>query len=213
MRTFAKNHLKIYFDFYNKMIFRINPQPKSISQIVIGVVLFCVVLSGIALSLDFSVENEDLVYCPLQKKWVKETVEPVRYENPLDEICAANTEKNSFLQSFTVKFAFLSKISTKIETQNLFFSYVEKGEKAFVELTSSHHFPDEEFLVFGTFQKGSVVYKNEFVKKQNSVLEETVLPRPPNFIAENTKFEFPATQKLEQISHQIFARPPPAKLS
>lgn len=185
---------------------------KFLSQLILCGLLLCVWFSGIVLQKSEAKNMDELVYCPLQKKWVKRNDEPIFVRNPLDEICSTNDKKSAFTQSLVKNLISFSSIANNLRTKDLYFEYTEKGEKVFSDINNQQDLPRRESIDFDGSQKSSSIYKNELTKKRNSVLVETNFPRPPNFISVK-RFEFPTIQKLTKISQKLFARPPPIRLS
>ena len=188
----------------NKTVSKVNLP----THIFICVLLLCVWFSGIALKPSFAENSYELVYCPLQKKWVKGNVEPILVKDPLDEFCSSSDNKKLFTQSFLSNPNYLPTL----DVETLFLEYVDKGERAFTEIDHSHELPPRELISFNSIQKASSIYKNELVKKQSANSIELNSARPPNTLV-STKFEFPTVQKQSKLSHQNFARPPPVELS
>ncbi len=185
---------------------------KLLSHLILCGLLLCVWFSGIVLHKSEAKNSDRLVYCPLQKKWVKGNDEPMFVRNPLDEICSTNDRKAAFTQGLLNNFISLSSIANNLTTEDLYFEYAERGERVFSEINLQQDFPQRKSIAFESFQKASGIYKNELVKKQSVALIETNFARPPTFDAV-AKFEFPTVQKLSKISHKILARPPPFELS
>lgn len=175
--------------------------------------LLCIGFFGIVLQIINSFDRDGLVYCPLQKKWVEENQKQIPVENPLDEICAVEETKHSYLKDLVTSINLIPFNSASFDTEKLFFEYSAKGYGAFAELGNQQQFPNRDTSILTASERSSGAYKNEFVKKQSSDSVELNSLRPPNFSAVSTKFEFPPVYKRTRVSLQILARPPPVKLS
>ncbi|MCB1024662.1 MAG: hypothetical protein KDB79_09745, partial [Acidobacteria bacterium] len=128
-------------------------------------------------------------------------------------ICAVEETKHSYLKELVANNNLIPFNSANFDAEKLFFEYSAKGDAAFAELGHPNQFPNRETSILAASEKSSGVYTTEFVKKQSSDPVELNSPRPPNFSAVSTKFEFPPVQTRSRVSSQILARPPPVKLS
>ncbi len=80
-----------------------------------------------------SPDSPDLVFCPLQKQWVKKTPpRPVRSTTPLAEICASGNSKTLFARSLVLN---LRPGVGSVENADLFFKFLGKGDRAFNDVT------------------------------------------------------------------------------
>ena len=178
--------------------------------------IFCTVFLFALISVNFlpqSTKNdsEDLVYCPLQKTWVKRDlpVEPIKVEFPLGEICSSQNKKESFLFDLGKSTVSRQIIFNRRDEVNLFFNYLGKGKTAFAYFESEQNLPEHKLVRAALQEKGantnfridfSIIRKTEFVLEQFS--------RPPT-VQKTSKFDFKIISALEEISHNINPRSPP----
>lgn len=156
------------------------------------------------------VNNLDLVFCPLQKTWVKRNPAPekaFKFE-PLEEICAANEQKESFIFESFQKLA-LAKISLDIKkTENLFFDYAEKGKEVFTMLSNSHSLPETQLSKADNPKKAIFNLQKDFIKKETGIFLLPAQPRPPTFQI-TANFISQKFVELKNISRKISPRAPP----
>ncbi len=177
--------------------------------------LFCSSLFFILLSANFVIpynsnELSNLVYCPLQKTWIKKTTETLLIRsNPLDQICMSDSEKQH------LTFKIVQKNAFAIDEKGVF-DTLEKGDKVlndyqdFPNLLNLPNLPNQNlaklrhsFFVLNT-KNGS--------KTDSQINSQTVsfeqLSRPPT-ILNATKFYFQRVYPLTKISRNINPRSPP----
>lgn len=171
--------------------------------------LLCVLilLSLFASSFIFSVKdspNENLVYCPLQKTWVKKDSEisTIR-KNLLDEICLTKNKKQILTLEILIKNAFAIDEKGVFETLHKGFQVLENyrnfpnlPQQTFAEITHS-------FSVLASKDDTNIAF---FIKKE--AFSFALNSRPPT-IVNSTKFDFQFVQSLDQISRNINPRSPP----
>ncbi len=87
--------------------------------------LFCVLFSSFLPALaQKNVESSDLVFCPLQKTWVKRNSEQKtspKIEEPLGEICSSEKQKRIFFLELSKTFNFRQIISAQNGGEKIFF--------------------------------------------------------------------------------------------
>lgn len=95
--------------------------------------LLCVLLSVIPAFASQTVADPDLIFCPLQKAWVRkggETPKP----DPLKNVCASDTAKQKFSYESFRRLS-ISRISPDDgQIENLFFDHSRLGDRAFASL-------------------------------------------------------------------------------
>lgn len=157
--------------------------------------------------------STDLVYCPLQKTWVKNG----RLETPsqtvdssLDEICATSEHKQHFVLDLA-KSLFSKRIeSSRVTQANLFFQYLEKGRQAFAEVAPFRNAPDNQFVRAAAKEKsGAANYRVSFEPRLPESFGLEVLARPPT-TDDAAKFNFQFAFELKKISRRINPRAPPS---
>lgn len=164
--------------------------------------IFCIALSFFQIFFPPTSEISTLVYCPLQKTWVKsaEHIKP-KIEKTLDNICTSETLKN--LANFKISLKTLQPADEKT-----FFDYLEKGDRAFSEL---NRFPDLPSRKSFTKSKSEIAINNFNQKIEKSTLHHfsfAQFQRPPN-VSVAINFDFQITRDLEKISRSINPRSPP----
>ena len=177
---------------------------QDLSQILIWLIFFTL-CSGYPGFYDFqSTVSPDLVYCPLQKVWVKrlEPKTPVKYQ-PFDEICATDTRKNSLRLEISLK-------TLHPATQKIVFDYLEKGDRAFAELNQLTSSPSRQLLAQTNSETAANNFSQDFGKHEFAEFTLLQAPRPPTFSGNAPiRFTFQFTCALEKISRNINPRSPP----
>jgi hypothetical protein len=178
-----------------------------------GYVLFlCFAFSSLTTpaSFDFP-RSPDLVFCPLQKEWVKRSLGPIRTEPVLADICAGNQEKESFANRLILAAGASLKIQSPEAVESLFFSYPTKGDRAFTELPPRPNNPDQQLISVKRVQNAGSTNRLVFAAGIIQIFSINRLSRPPtqnaasNFISQKYR-------DLETISHAIAPRAPPVSL-
>ena len=167
--------------------------------------------------LDFSHVKADIspemVYCPLTKKLqpVHSPEKGIR-ESLLNDICAADREKNEFARAFLENPIAVSFAENQIE--NLAFDFFQSGKSAFKKLPNFPNAPDQYLAKTFTPIAGTGSFDGQisFLKTKTGHFDFFQKPRPPNFSA-SVKFDFQIVRVLEKISQNINPRSPPANLS
>lgn len=171
--------------------------------------LFCLSIFFVLLSANFVIpynsnELSNLVYCPLQKTWIKKTTETLLISsNPLEQICMSDSEKQH------LAFKIVQKNAFAIDEKGVF-DTLEKGDKVLNDYQDFPNLPNQNlaklrhsFFVLNT--------KNGF-KTDSQINSQTVsfeqLSRPPT-IQNATKFYFQLVHPLTKISRNINPRSPP----
>jgi hypothetical protein len=171
-------------------------------SIFIGLILQIVFAINIPFLSKTSLNN--LVYCPLQKTWVKLNSDiSVTQTTPLNQICMSNAEKQILSAQILFKKAFVIDEKGVFETLKFGVKFLD-NYKHFPNL------PDKTFAEFrGLFNL--INSKNdlqiEFVINSQSFYFEQ-FSRPPT-LTKTTKFDSQIAQTLEKISRNINPRSPP----
>ena len=148
------------------------------------------------LFLNFSqqIDNQDLVYCPLQKTWVKRNEEPESIrQNPLDQICMSDAKKQTLAIQISLKKSFAINEKGIFET-------LQKGLKVLDSYRETQNLPENNLAQTRHPCSVSNTKKDAFSFALNS--------RPPT-VQNSTKFDFQFARKLEKISCNINPRSPP----
>lgn len=156
--------------------------------------------------------STELVFCPLQKVWVKgnQSGSELRsIDDSLDEICAPSESKQHFVFELA-KSLFSKRIeAAQITREQLFFRYLEKGRQAFAEINPSGNLPDRQLTKAAAKETISTTnYQVDFNQKSAAVFALETLARPPTF-HHDTNFDFQFAHELKKISRNINPRSPP----
>lgn len=150
------------------------------------------------------IENADLVYCPLQKTWVKrdEAAQLVR-QNPLDQICMSDQKRQELILQITLKNAFA------IDEKGIF-DTLQKGISVLENYRETPNLPNQNLAQIRhsfNFLNTQNDWKLNFIAKSEA-FSFALNSRPPTAL-KSTKFDFQFVQTLEQISRNINPRSPP----
>ena len=153
----------------------------------------------------------EVVFCPLQKIWVKKNFAALpKTVKPLDEVCAANDLKESFLFESSKSLFSLEVLSSPDSAEKLFFDYAAKGKQAFAEIAAPPNgSPERQFAKLIAHEKSAGNnFKNEFQLATIAAISLESFPRPPTFCCPiQTDFQF--VHELKKISRSINPRSPP----
>jgi hypothetical protein len=117
--------------------------------------------------------DPDLIFCPLQKTWVKKGGVSVKSSTPLRNICASQTAKREF------SFESYKRLGTAFNdslAEPVFFSYSKIGRRAF-DAVRSVPVPDESLSGSGYSEKSAA--NGQVVPERKDVA--TVVIDPPSF--------------------------------
>lgn len=158
------------------------------------------------LFLNFSqqIDNQDLVYCPLQKTWVKRNEEPESIrQNPLDQICMSDAKKQTLAIQISLKKSFAINEKGIFET-------LQKGLKVLDSYRETQNLPENNLAQ--TRHSFSVLNTKNDLKlnfpTKKDAFSFALNSRPPT-VQNSTKFDFQFARKLEKISCNINPRSPP----
>ena len=177
-----------------------------------GVLLFgliSVFLCSISLAGLGSDRSSDLVFCPLQKQWVKR-LEPERIvrREPLTDICAPKKDKTVFLEKLLGSFRSKIGIYKAANIGELFLNYKAKGNGAFSELPSSPPERKTPLFVVDKVLSGSVANRFGNIATIVQIFSLEHLSRPPTQTAKS-HFSPALFSDLESVSTSTSPRGPP----
>ncbi len=160
----------------------------------------------------FAVEtpnNGDLVFCPLQRQWVKKS-EPKRVvaKAPLSDICGSKKTKAVFLLEMILAANVKVKAEHNVNIGELFVSFSAKGGKAFSELPSAPDSPKRPLTVVDKVQAGSISSRGDFLAITTQIFSLQQLSRPPTELAVSN-FYSPQITDLQSAAYAINTRGPP----
>lgn len=147
---------------------------------------------------------DDLVYCPLQKTWVKrhEETQAAR-RNPLDEICMSDERKQELTIQISLKNAFA------INEQGIF-ATLREGVKVLDNYRETQNLPNQTLVQirhsFSVLNSANDL-RQTFTAKSEA-FSFALNSRPPTF-QKVTEFDFQTTKNLDRISRNINPRSPP----
>lgn len=154
--------------------------------------------------------NEGLVYCPLQMQWVaKLKPKPVESRERLSEVCADDGYKNLFLEKAAL---FAPSIQRTSDTNELFFTFVSKGERVFKDLPTAPGRPNEPAQVVETTQSSAVSGQSSFAAVTTQYFSFEQLSRPPTE-PQARNFSSRFIVELQSPDFAIPARGPPSSCS
>lgn len=185
---------------------------REFSRLALAFLIFsCLVISSIPVSAQQK-SAANLVYCPLQKAWVKGTrfnAELRLADNSLDAVCSANEHKQQFVYDLA-RNSFFKQIASISHTQEqLFFHYLEKGKQVFAEIASSGSAPNLRIIKAATKEKsGTANFNVDFHQHQPESFGLQTLARPPTF-RQSVEFDSRFIPELKRISRNINPRSPP----
>lgn len=194
-----------------RSISRINSVRRIAARISAWLILLCVVFSSLSVSARAEAKSNDLVFCPLQKTWVQRYVAPVKYKEPLDEICASPRQKSSFFAIVSKKVPLLRFVPNSREAEKLFFQYLEKGKQAFSKLAPAPNLPESQLGKLADTEKSGSNYQTDFSKDKAESFIFARHSRPPP-VREVSFLAHQIFYKLETISRRIQPRAPPVSL-
>ena len=147
--------------------------------------------------------NPNLVYCPLQNKWVKSGEERILAIKDFDDFCATDKRKEFIKTKIHLKNRF-----APIITENLVFDYLEKGNQVFALFGHLPEIPPREFIK----KSSTITATNNFfdysIKLTTEKFTLKQAARPPTFSAQ-ARFSFQFIRPLSEISRNINPRSPP----
>lgn len=174
-----------------------------LSNIFCVVFLFALITANFFFSFNLHTYS-DLVYCPLQKTWVKQHIERPKFkQNPLEQICMNEAEKLELSKQILLKNAFAVDEKGVFET-------LRNGEKVLDNYRDFPQMPPQN--LFTNKQSFSLLNnKNDFrteVANITEVVSFQQFSRPPT-IQHSAKFDFQISRTLSKTSRNINPRSPP----
>ncbi len=162
----------------------------------------CFALIYLHIFLPKSFELPTLVYCPLQKTWVKENTPNTPQEfQSVDKICAGEKLKN------TVSFAFSLNTFQPLDEKS-FFDYLEKGNRLFTEQNRLPDLPNRKLTNDLNTQSAVNNFTQNLENTSPAHFSFAQRQRPPS-ISISVNFELQIVRSLEKISRNINPRSPP----
>lgn len=151
-----------------------------------------------------------MVYCPLTKKLQPVHAEQIiQPENPLDEYCFSDKQKNDFSAAVLEKISFGFSIAKEKSFEDLVFGYFRDGKSGIDTRSNLPNLPEKTFAK-NSFS--SVGFGNNFsvqiVWKSEEKFSFQIKARPPTRSG-STRFAPGLTKDLEEISRNINPRSPP----
>lgn len=184
-----------------------NPVP--ICQLTALVWVLAIFLTAIPLFAISPAGNQRSVYCPLQKQWVKRNEEKKIVSSlPLSDLCAGGNDKTAFLQKLLSSGSKLGS-SQKIDLDELFFTFVAKGDQVFAQLPSSPQTPRVPLAFVDKLLGGIVATRVFDVAAISQVFSLEQSARPPTHSVDRVITSLaPKGQKIALVSASL--RGPPA---
>ncbi len=104
-------------------------------QLISLVWLLCTIFGSFVFTTASALDrNNGLVYCPLQMQWVaKLETRYIQSKESLSEVCSPDNYKTLFLEKASL---FVGAIHLASDTNEPFFTFLTKGERAFQEMPS-----------------------------------------------------------------------------
>lgn len=158
-------------------------------------------------------QSPDLVYCPLQKSWVKRNpsaaVAPIKTFKLLDDVCASNRLKENFFSDLSKSLHSRRILSHQNDEVKLFFSYLERGEQVFAEIVTPSDAPNRQLAQSSKIEKsGGANYQKDFTNALTGKLFVQQFPRPPT-IKNSSFYHSRIVKESNIISHRTAPRAPP----
>ena len=102
--------------------------------------LICFTFTSFSILAFDSPGSPDLVFCPLQKQWVKKNPPPRVADNSLAEICASGKSKSAFVDQLALT---RRSISEHSHATDQFFKFAARGKQVFDALPRKPDLPDQ----------------------------------------------------------------------
>lgn len=186
-----------------------NRKPVPICQLTALVWVLAISLTAMPLSAAPKAVTSGVVYCPLQRQWVRRNEETkVVPSLPLSDLCAASNDKAAFLQKLL---SVASKLSTsqKLDLGELFFSFTANGEQVLAQQPSSPEMPRAPLAVVDTVLGGIVTNRVVDLAAIPQIFSLEQLSRPPTNLVEPIPFSL-ASKGRRMALTSISPRGPPA---
>lgn len=189
------------------VLFRSYFRAACVTAILLGL-LVSPELAGRSLS-----SHSSLVYCPLQKQWVKR-IEPQKFRpiSGLPEICSDTKAKADFLEGLLISSISDIEIQDSDIADNLFFVYQTKGVRAFSEIPSAPDAPRIPSSEIASRKNGAIAARGELITGIVEIFLLEQLSWPPTRRSAS-EFPFPECANSEFVSYTINTRGPPHSFS
>lgn len=150
-----------------------------------------------------------LVFCPLQKKWVKEGDAGMAAPAvPLSDICAPRRGKVMFVAGLVRAATLQVSVDEKVDLTALFFAFRAKGDRAFARIPSAPDEPKTPTTVLHRTSMAAGFNRSSFVAVPAEEFSFEQLSRPPTEPV-LTYLYFPRIADLRSIEYPIDPRGPP----
>lgn len=154
-------------------------------------------------------ERAGLVFCPLQKKWVKEgEAGKVAPAVPLSDICAPRRGKSTFAASLLTAVSSQISVNKNLDLTQLFFAFQVKGSGAFAELPSAPDAPRPPTTLSEKTVVTAGIDRNGFIAVPAKEFSFEQLSRPPT-ASSATNFHLPQIADLKMVADVTNPRGPP----
>lgn len=150
-----------------------------------------------------SAANADLVYCPLQSKWVKSGEKTFSAIKDFNDFCATGKRKEFIKTKIHLKNRFAPVI-----TESLVFDYFEKGNQAFSLLNHLPEIPPREYIKKSSTTTAGGNFFDSSIRLATEKFSFEQSARPPTFSAQ-AHFRFQFARSLSAVSRNINPRSPP----
>jgi hypothetical protein len=152
----------------------------------------------------------DLVFCPLQRQWVKrQPLAPAKPTESLSDVCAADRDKAAFADRLILKAAGRSIADEAIVS--LYFEFGAKGDAAFLDARSRSNSPEKPTSSFSKKEIGSSSVRSDLAVVKNEPLALRRISGASKEIAVRSSWDRPL-RDLTAIPSSTRPRAPPASL-
>lgn len=165
--------------------------------------LFCLGAASFQVLFFASPISSNLVFCPLQNKWVESDARMILAPKDFDDFCATDQRKEFIKIKIHLKTRYAPVI-----TENLVFDYLEKGNQAFSLFNHLPEIPPREFIKKSSGVTASNNFFDYSIKLATEKFSLEQAARPPTFSAQ-TRFSFQFIRPLSAITRNINPRSPP----
>ena len=189
---------------------------KNFRRLALSWLIVCSFVCGVIAS-SFAItpglpENAGVVFCPLQKKWVKGGSQIAELKpTPLSEICSPVKDKNSFTSSLISILNSRVLEKTKIDIATLFFAFKAKGNRAFSDLPSDPQLPSAPVSVNEVTVPAAGHSRGDVIAVLSPFFTLEQLSRPPTEAV--CDLYFPCVAELPAKLVAINPRGPPSNLA
>lgn len=188
---------------------QISSQSNFVRITAVWLSVLCLLFSAFPLSATEQIRS-DLVFCPLQKKWVQRDPLPRPVvQDPLSEICSSPKKKRAFLADLSRVIGIFSNGNVG-SFQEVYFKHLKDKKNTFASLISTHHVPGNKFTRSSNDRRvgnGSVKQWSHSYSVLSSIisLDDGVLDTPV-FVSYRQR----PVAGISSISRNINPRSPPS---